>query len=221
MDDHDTKTRQRIVKHMNEAHEDSLSRFLEFYCRVPSSMIKHAQLETVALDHLVLTSGHGRHFIPLDPPMSSWADSRRRMIDMDRAALTGLGRSSITVDRYLPPRGFHAVVMLACVLTYLSFCRQRNFLPGSFLYDRLLYRVEPFAHFCRSIQPLLFPLMVAIHVTEASLFAWWRVSKHIVPPFTGLWWTWVISNFLEGYGAWQRFDGLVRQREREQDAINH
>ena len=219
MDDNnnDTKVKRRIISHMNQSRRDTLSRYLEYYCLVSPAAIQEATLTDITLEYLILTSGGGRsrHYIPLDPPLDDWADARPRLTQMDQEALAGLGRSSITVDRYVPPRGFHLVVMVACICTFATLYTQRNFLPGSFLYDHLLHRVPFFAAFCRYIQPVLFPVMLAIHAAEAVWLDRSRLRKYNVPRLSRLWWVWIISNSIEGYGAYQRLDRLVKGYERE------
>ncbi|KAI9791809.1 MAG: hypothetical protein M1816_003354 [Peltula sp. TS41687] len=212
--------RQRIITHMNEAHNDTLTRYLEHYNRLPQPTISHATLSDLTLEYMILLSGgapspdsQSRYYIPFNPPLESWDDVRERLIAMDHAALAGLGRSAITVDRYVPPRGFHAVVMAACVCTYLAFYKQANFLPGSWLYDYLLGGVPSFAAFGRRIQPVLFPVMLAVHTTEAVWLDRSRLRRFNVPRLRKLWWLWMGSNFLEGYGAFQRLDRLVERLE--------
>lgn len=225
-DNDDLEARNRIIAHMNQAHQDSLSRFVEYYCHKPVPDAT-ARLDDLTPQYMILSVGDSasssssssaasRYFVPLDPPLPSWRNVRERMRAMDEEALAGLGRSGITVDRYLPPRGFHAVVLVACVVTFLTFCRRGNLLPGSMLYDHVLAHVPSFAAFCRRVRPILFPCMLLIHSTEVIWFDYSRLAKYHVPRWSRLWWTWIISNFLEGYGAYQRLDRLVRSYKIEE-----
>ena len=137
------------------------------------------------------------------------------MVQLVNESLKGLDRSEITVTTYRRPRGFHLVVFTVVVLTVAAFYRRKNFQPGqSMLYDRLLVHVPGFANFCYAVQPLVISLMLLIHAFEASVMAWTRLRRHGVGFFTGLWWVWMVSCFIEGFGAFQRFDGIV-ERELE------
>lgn len=158
-----------------------------------------------------------RYSIPLDPPMTDWKEARERMVRMDREAVTGLGRSDITVKEYRPPKGFHAVVFFASLATFLTLFTRRNLVPGSLLYEYLLRHVPSFATFLYKIQPLVFYPMLAIHLSEAFYMGTTRLSKHSIPRLSRLWWTWLVSNFIEGYGAFQRLDRIVNEKRAEKE----
>ena len=138
--------------------------------------------------------------------MDSWRDARERLVRMDKDAIQALGRSDITVKQYRRPRGFHAVVFVTCAVTFAAFCRKSNFFPGSYLYEVLLKYFPRFASFCAKIQPILFYTMVALHAGEAITMANTRLRKHSVPVACRLWWAWVLSTFIEGVCAFQRYD---------------
>lgn len=211
--DKQAAAKKRIIDHMNADHQAALEYFLQVYCRVSPGDAKGAQMEEISLSDMVITAKRTRYSVPIDPPMQSLLDARHRIVDMYKYCLGKLGLSDITVTEYRAPRGFHAVVFALCLSTYVAFSRRSNFLPGSVLYSLGLERVPRFAEFCYTIQPILLPLMVAIHVFEASYMAVRRLRPHRVPVLSGLWCTWVVSTFIEGFGAFQRFDAIVR-RER-------
>ncbi|KAL2007793.1 hypothetical protein VTN00DRAFT_7775 [Thermoascus crustaceus] len=207
-------TKKRIVDHMNTDHQTALEYFLQVYCRVAPGAAKGAQMEDISLSDMVITAKRTRYSVPIDPPMQSLLDARHRIVDMYHHCLDRLGLSDITVTEYRAPRGFHAVIFALCLSTYVAFSRRGNFLPGSVFYDALgLARVPQFARFCYTIQPILLPLMVGIHVLEASLLAVKRLRPHRVPFLSGLWCTWMVSVFIEGFGAFQRFDAIVRREK--------
>ena len=211
------KARARIVKHMNTDHGDSLSRYLEFYNRLPKKMTAEARIEELRSEYMIIESRSSRNLIPIDPPLAEdWSDARTRFTQMDRAALTGLGRSDLVITRYVPPTGFHLVVFLACVATYVAFCRRANFSPDSFFVYRLLglHHLPWLARFCYSIQPLLFPFMIVLHIAEATWLHVVRLSPFGVETGSRLWFTWILSIAVEGVGAKIRFDRLVEQQRR-------
>lgn len=154
--------------------------------------------------------------------MKSFADARARLEEMDQAALKALGRSEMTVKTYVPPLGFMLVVFVACCATYLAFSRRENFLPGAVVYEGLMLGYVPgFARFCYGIQPVLMGLMVSLHAGEAGWMAWERLGRHSVDVGSGLWWAWVGSTFIEGMGAFVRFDRLVREEEERKRKGRH
>jgi len=206
----DAAAKQRVIPHMNADHQDSIVRYLEHLLNVSSFAARNARIEDMTLNSVTVRSNSKRYVIPLEPPMDSWRDARERLVRMDKDAIQALGRSDITVKEYRRPRGFHAVVFVACALTFAAFCRMSNFLPGSYLYEVVLKHFPGFASFCAKIQPILFYTMFAVHAGEAITMAKTRLRKHSVPVASRLWWTWVLSTLIEGVGAFQRFDAIVK-----------
>lgn len=208
----DKERKQRIISHVDADHQESLSRFLEYYCRVPSSQAATAHLEDITFSGLILTSGDsGRNFIPLDPPLQEWSEIRQRMVQMVDESLKGLDKSEITVKTYRGPRGFHAVIFVVVLVTILAFWRRKNFLPGSILYEQILHYVPGFARFCYRMQPLVFWFVTVMHTLETTIMVRTRLRRHGVVMFTKLWWKWTISTAIEGFGAFQRIDGMVKR----------
>ena len=181
-------------------------RYLEYLLNVPSFVARNAQIEDMTLDSITIRSSGKRYLVPLEPPMDSWRDARERLVRMDKDAIQALGRSDITVKEYRRPRGFLAVVFVTCAVTFAAFCRKSSFLPGSYLYEILLKYFPGFASFCAKIQPILFYTMVALHTGEAITMANTKLRKHSVPVACRLWWAWVLSTFIEGVGAFQRYN---------------
>lgn len=155
------------------------------------------------LDSLHIRCGGALYTIPLDPPLSSLKEARERVVQMDKEAIAELGRSEVTVKEYRSPKGFHAVVFGLCLFTYVVFSRRANVLPGSLIYDYLLNYVPGSSYFA-GIQPAVLWLTVGIHLAEAVVMAR-RLGRHSVPLLSRLWWTWVGSCFIEGYGSFQRW----------------
>ncbi|KAL9132074.1 MAG: hypothetical protein Q9217_000110 [Psora testacea] len=227
-----TATKTRILTHMNQVHQDSLTRYLEHHHALSSFSARNAKLVDMSLSTLTIHTpnnlglGFGKgtttYHIPITPPMESWADARLRTAAMDHAAMDALARSRITIKVYREPYGFMALVMSAVIMTFVCFANRGNFLPGSLFYDVLrLHAVPGFARFCYAIQPYLMALMVGIHLGEAMWMARTRLRRHSVPTGGRLWWTWVLSTFLEGVGSFVRFDGLVREEEEKLAKAKH
>ncbi|KAF2464946.1 integral membrane protein-like protein [Lindgomyces ingoldianus] len=215
--------RERIVKHMNGDHQDSIRRYIEHASGISSYQLRgDTQMANIALDKMDLTFGDTQIAVPFDPPLKSLREARERLIQMDQSALKALGRSQISVTRYIPPHVhfFHLVNFSVCILTYAAFCRPSNFKPDSLLYDHLLYKTPAFAAFCLTIQPILLTIMAAIHMVEAGLMVK-KMEKHSVLPFSGVWWCWVCSCFVEGVTSFKRLDELVDNRKKEKEAKSH
>ncbi|KAF4542999.1 protein of unknown function DUF2470 [Lasiodiplodia theobromae] len=220
MADQEAAAKQRIVSHMNADHQDSIARYVEHYCKASSFTASKARLSDISLGSMSVDAAGRQFTIPLEPPMQSWREARERLVQMDRDCLVGLGRSDITVKQYTRPRGAHAVVFVVCALTYVLVSRRANALPGSFIYDHVLSYSPGFAAFVAQVQPVVLALMIGIHVVEASIMAR-RLQRHNVAQLSGLWWQWVASCFIEGFGALQRVDALVQQARREKEKQKH
>lgn len=132
--------------------------------------------------------------------MKSFREARELMVKMDTEALEGLNRSKVTIKEYSPPKGFHALVFAACLGTYILLSRASNVAPGSFLYEYVPW----FAAYVGRIREWVLYPMIVLHWGEAYLMTE-RMKKHSVPTFSRLWWTWVISCFIEGMGSFQRY----------------
>lgn len=220
--DKDAAAKHRIITHMNADHQDSLIRYLEYYAHLSPFAARNAKLTDITFDSMTIASSiNNVHNVRIKPPMTSWSEARPRVVAIDAEAVKGLGRSSVTVKRYKGPRGWMTVVMVVCVLTFVAFARRGNFLPGSLLYDGLLRYVPGFAKFCWMVQPLVFYPMLAGHAVEAVHMERSRLRKHTVRMFSRTWWMWVISNFVEGLGAFVRFDEVVRDEEERREKAKH
>jgi hypothetical protein len=57
--------------------------------------------------------------------------------------------------------------------------------------------------------------MLVVHISETVYLARTRLRKHQVKTGSPIWCSWVISNFIEGFGAIQRFDAVVQDKEEE------
>ncbi len=217
----DEKTRQRIISHMNKDHQDSLTRYVQVFCKQPASVAESAQLEDFTLEHMIFTTKHSRHIMKLKPPMGSLGEARERAVQLDTDALTALGRSNITVDKYLLPRGFQLVVFSAVVLTALVFFPSWNLYPDSLFHDNILVYTPAFTRFLRFARPFVIAAIVGVHPIEAFWFERSRLYKYNVPRLGQLWWMWITSVLVEGVGASHRFDGIARAKQEAKRKLKH
>jgi hypothetical protein len=217
----DAATKTRIIKHMNSDHQDSLVRYLEHFSYLPPSLARGARIADISLDSLTLVSGGIRTVIPLDPPMASWHEARDRLINMDKVAIAGLGCSDITIKEYVPPLGWDAVAFAAILSVLLVFRTPRNFEPGSLLYDSLLVNAPAAASFLHAAQPWVLYSIILIHIGEAIHFERSRLRHHSVPRWSWLWWSYVVSQFAEGFPCQRRFDRLVERKRADRAKVKH
>ncbi|KAI9706408.1 MAG: hypothetical protein M1836_003413 [Candelina mexicana] len=225
----DGVSQDRIMKHMNAQHHDSLVRFLEHRHALWSSSARTAHLTDMELGWMLITF-HSPFFFPIfptpvlikfEPPLQSYREARERLASMDKESIRVLGRDDITVKEYKRPRGFHAVVFALVILTVAIFSTSRNLRPGSRLHDTFLYGYPNIAWFLRMVQPLVFWGIVTVHPIEALWMDRTRLWKHSVPRLSGLWWKWMLSTSVEGVGAFQRLDALVAKKRVERERQKH
>lgn len=220
----DAAARIRILTHMNADHQDSISRYLQYYHSFSSFSSRNAILSDIDFTSMtVLPSPNSKrtYRIAIFPPMTSWSEARPRVVEMDAEATAALGRSTVTVKEYTRPRGFMSVVWVAAFVTFLAFSRRANFRPGSLCYDGLLHYVPGFNNFCWKIQPLVIYPMVVLHAAEALYMERSRLARHTVKAFGRVWWMWIFSTFVEGVGAFLRFDEVVREEEQKKAKARH
>ena len=218
----DEAAKQRIITHMNKDHQDSLIRYLQYYAQLSSFSARNAHLADISFNTLTVLSSNGTpHAIPIKPAMTSWPEARPRVVAMDAESIAGLGGSNIAVKKYKPPRGFMTVVFVASLLTHISFCRRTNFEPGSVFYNVLLKSIPSFANFCRIIQPVMFWSLIVVHAGEAVWMAKSRLEKHTVRMFSRVWWMWMLSCYVEGFGSFVRFDECVQEEKARKEGMKH
>ncbi|KAL8786368.1 MAG: hypothetical protein Q9195_008233 [Heterodermia aff. obscurata] len=224
--DKDAAAQARIIAHMNADHSDSLIRYLRHYHRVSSLLASKARMTSIALDSMTISASllpfsSTSYTIKLDPPLSSWAEARARLVEMDGESCRALGCSHVTVKRYAPPTGFMMVNFAYHAWAYITFSRRSNFVPGSLYYGILFKYLPGFAWFCYTIQPYYIVFLLVVHIGEAIYLARTRMEKHTVPIFSQLWWKWFISDSLEGFPALLRFDAVVKEEKLRRERQKH
>ncbi|KAL5339057.1 hypothetical protein BJX70DRAFT_177383 [Aspergillus crustosus] len=204
-----------IIKHMNNDHARSLSLYLRAYCAVSARAAQNPVLEDLRLTDLVISAQGTRYTIPFDPPLTSLTETRPRVVAMHKESLHRLNLSDTIVTEYVPPKGAQYVSFAICFAVLVGYSRRQNFEPGSLLYETAgLARFPGFTEFSLKWGSWIWGFLAIAHTFEAGvLLAWQRLRKHGVKAFSGLWWTWVVLGFVEGFPAWNRFDELVKKKE--------
>ena len=176
----------------------------------------------IDLNQMVFSVSGQTETVTFDPPMKSLREARERLVKMDKDTLHILGRSDITVTRYIPPyvKLGHLFNFMQCMLVYLLLPRAANFRPGSLLYDNLLHIVPAFAGFVLQVRWIVLPIMLAIHITESFIMAN-KATRHGLSSADTVWWQWVGSSFVEGITAFWRLDRLIAEKQGEKDAKKH
>jgi len=176
----------------------------------------------ITLHNIKIKYGGKEVVIPFDPPMKSLREARERLVQMDKDALQMLGRSDITITKYIPPYTdpAHLLNFNMCLLMLTVFSSSSNIRPGSFMYDTVLSRVPPFASCLQILQPYVFWILVVAHTYECGLM-FKKLKKHGVTPFEKTWWYWIGSCFVEGITSLKRVDELIAEKTREKEAKKH
>lgn len=213
----------RIIKHMNADHAESLSYYLQHYRSLSARAARGAILDDITLSAMSLrTTDNDLHQIPFNPPMTSWAEARQRTVDMDREAREALGISSIRITTYEPPRSpFQIFVFGACLFTFNVFMFRNKIVPGTWFWEvPLQYWPGGPEWFVWIAKTIALPVVV-IHLVESYMLDTTRLKKHGVERGTALWWKWVFSCFIEGYGSYQRTGAIVERKRKEAAAAKH
>jgi hypothetical protein len=205
----------RIIIHMNADHAHSLVLYARHYNKLPLAFARTARLEDITPTHLTMSSSFGRLLVPLDPPLASLAQSRERLVAMHAECLEALGVEDVEVTEYRRPnRTWQWGFMAGVVAVYVSFPFGESMRPGSGGWGARLWSLDgrvdwlgELAWFLKG--KFLLPLVVAIHVVEAYVMATGRLRRYNVEVMGRVWWCWVVSVFLEGFGAFMRFDEVV------------
>ncbi|KAI7529466.1 hypothetical protein KC331_g15208 [Hortaea werneckii] len=216
----DEAAKNRIISHMNTDHHDSIVRYLEHFCKIPSWTADSGKMTDIDLRSMTFSCGGGRktYSITLNPPMTSYRDARERAVQLDQQALAGLGRSDITVKEFVPPTGWYAVEFAIISATFLAYSQRWWFAQDAIVHQFL---GSGFAAFSWAIQPYLFLGMVGIHSAEMAYFVHYRLQKHSINPRSFLFWQWMSTTFIEGMFSFRRFDALVARKREEKEKQKH
>ncbi|KAF2116909.1 integral membrane protein-like protein [Lophiotrema nucula] len=214
--------RERVIKHMNADHQDSLRRYLEHFKGASSFSVRNARMTDININCMQFEYAGKHGTITFDPPLKSLREARERLVQLDKDALQALGRSDIQITKFIPcyTNAFHLINWTTCFLTYLVYCRPANFKPGSLLFDNVLYKYPGFVKFSLAIQPYQFPIMVGIHLFESVLMAR-KLARHGVLVSSLLWWAWVGTCFVEGFTSFNRLDEHIAEKQAAKDAKKH
>lgn len=220
----DEAAQARIANHMNKQHKRELSHYLRHYADLSTRAASSPELVEISLTGMTITaggSGGAKFRIPFEPPLTSPAEVRGRVVAMDAEARVALGIRDVYVTTYTSPRGLDIVVFGGVAFYFLSYLALPCLLPGTPIWSALaaVYPGGPLA-FRWLITTLFWPVL-GIHVFEV----WWmhrsRLLPHGVDAGSRLWWAWVASTFFEGVCAFRRIDSMIAEKRKEKAAASH
>ncbi|KAH0363578.1 hypothetical protein KCU65_g7322, partial [Aureobasidium melanogenum] len=214
----DAAAKARIITHMNADHHDSVIRYLENYHHLPGYQAYKGKISDVSFEYIAFECAGMNYRTPLDPPMSSFREARERLVQMDKECIEALDRSDITIKEFIAPTGLYLVLFVIVSTTLVAFRTRTNFEPGTFISAVV---PKSFARFCWTIQPLIWYGMLVIHGAETWNMARGRLRKHNVNIRSRVWWLWIATTFIEGVGAYNRFDKMVQKKRAEKDKQKH
>lgn len=220
----DDVAKARITTHMNRSHQRELSHYLRHYAGLSAGASRSPELVDVSLSGMSITTAgsDGEIYpIPFEPPLSSLAEVRARVVAMDVEARDALGISDIYLTVYTPPRGFDIFVFAGVAVYFLCYFTLPWNLPGTPLWS-FLTAVWPGGplRFRELVEKIFWPVVV-IHLIEALWVHRSRLAPHGVDPGSRLWWQWVLSTFFEGACTFWRIDALLEAKRKEKAAASH
>lgn len=157
----------------------------------------------ISLSEMTIAAGSSTYKIPFDPPMKALSEARTRVVKMDKDCIAAMGRSPYTVKRYTPPKGFQIIVVASICFIFVMLLREQHVLPGSIAYEYFLKWIPYFPYLARNFRLEILTFMVSMHVTETYVMSG-RMRRHSVRLFSSVWWSYMISCFIEGYGTFHR-----------------
>lgn len=219
----DKERRERIVTHLNRDHQRQLSHYLRHYAGLSSCAAASPTLRDVSLEHMLIRARDGSdHTVIFNPPLASWDEARARVIAMDVVARERLGGiSDVEITSYVPPQGADCLSFGGLLFYFCSAASLPLITPGSALWNVLAVVFPGGPVWFRWIVRTIFVPVVLLHLFEAIMFDLRRMQRHGVQRFSGTWWLWELSCFIEGLTAWWRIDGIIARKKSQMEAKKH
>jgi hypothetical protein len=95
------------------------------------------------------------------------------------------------------------VVWVAAFLNFAMLSSPANVVEGGWAYEYGLRWVPGLPAFVQWARLYILIPTIALHLTEAYIMTG-KMEKHSVRLFGVVWWAWVGTCFIEGYGSFQR-----------------
>ena len=212
-----------IVDHVNTYHRRELQLYLRHVAGNPdrASVVAGARPELLNITEAGLTiqrdtsnaksAAEPPAFVPFDPPLTSLADSRTRLVAMALEARAALGLGAFDVYEFRPPRGADWIPFFGVLLYYACAVARPWVVPGTTAWSVLDMIFAPLggAKGWHWIVGAIFWPVVGIHVIEVIWLIKTRLRRFNIGSGMLVWWLWCLSCFIEGLGAISRFDDMV------------
>ncbi|TVY34028.1 hypothetical protein LOCC1_G008649 [Lachnellula occidentalis] len=154
--------------------------------------------------------------------MKTYAEARQKSVDMDRESRAALDISSIRLTSYQRPRSaMHIFIFGLCGMAITFFATRQWIVPGTWFYENALPWFPGGPEWFHWACKVLFAPTLAIHVFEATMLDRTRLRKYGVERGSGLWFKWIGSALVEGFGTFQRIDTMVKKEELEAEKAAH
>lgn len=217
----DSAMQNRITSHMTADHATSLSLYLQHYSRIPASQLPDPPagklaLDEVTLEHMIISHPGGRNLVPFDPPLTSYAQARERVVAMHKDCLAALDLSETKVEKFVWPNklwqwGLHLLAFWCLISFGLLRADVRDASTVAGRVWSLGGLAPSFARFAAKIGLPVVVGMVAIHIGEATYFDMGRARRHGLRRGTKPWWSWTICVLNAGVAGLTRFDDYVEE----------
>ena len=214
-------TKTQILTHMTKDHADSLALMLNHFCRIPTSINpppSSISLDEITLDHFTISHSSGRNLIKFKPPMTSYAESRQRFVELHKEALRGLDLADFKVEKFVAPnKAYQWFTHAICVITFVTFIfwPAEQFFPESGGWPYQIWSlgglVPSVARLSGRVKDRVLIGMFVIHLSEAAWFSKMRLRRYWVPRFSWTWWMWVTVAFNGGVAGIWRFEDYVKE----------
>lgn len=218
----------RIIRHMNADHHDSLVDYLRFYAKVPAQEAATAELVDINTGGMTLTrvtepNGPPRPIvIPIDPPMDSLKQSRERLVAMAFESMEGLGRSRWKVESY-PSASLSGITygVLATTILALVLFPDETLRPGAKARQYLLLDSGAAARWLFTYQREIRSVIMGSAVYNAIMPMRRRLQRHCYKSSWGQWVAWFGAALFEGPFACRLFDSEVKSAEAQASNKKH
>ncbi|QRW00771.1 50S ribosomal protein L3 [Ceratobasidium sp. AG-Ba] len=210
----------RIIRHMNADHQDSLVHYLRHYTKASASEAATAQLIDINTAGMTITrvtepNGPPRPVVvPIEPPMQSLGEARERLVAMSHESLEGLGLSRWKVEKYpLPTLTGLVYAVVSCTLLAMLLFPDQTLPPGAEARQLFLFDSDKAARFLYRYQREGRSIIMGTAVFHAAVRMRRRLKRHCYASSWPVWVTWLIVALLEGPIACRSFDRTVRAIE--------
>ncbi|KAM4060084.1 hypothetical protein HRG_002305 [Hirsutella rhossiliensis] len=138
---------------------------------------------------------------------------------MDSTARKHLGISDVFLTTYLPPRPLDLFIFASVVFYFACVATLPWLAPATSAWNTIDAVFPGGVEWYRWLVRSLFLPVVGLHAVESFLFDR-KLRRHGVDRWTGLWWLWVSSCFMEGVMAFKRVDDHVAQKRASKEGKN-